>query len=217
MYVGVDYKELMSGHDPLGVLGPALTDSNVHVLAGLAGKIPCGGDKHLSGSQVYKCFVEGLFWPGGSGISGGEVDWDQRYEACHECMARMDLCDVVDFAKSVTVSERALQVCLDCIESIENAHMHTHTYARINTYTPHTHTHTHAHTHTHTHAHTHTHKKKKKKHTHILLYYMCCTFWFSFLQFLQIPRSSRIGILQRCVKLAHRQVSSKEPTSEAIE
>ena len=41
LILGVDYKKLMSGEDPLSVLKPALVATNVHVAGKLATKIPC--------------------------------------------------------------------------------------------------------------------------------------------------------------------------------
>ena len=41
LFGGLDYKLLMTGEDPLSILMPVLSSTNVHVIAKLANKVPC--------------------------------------------------------------------------------------------------------------------------------------------------------------------------------
>ena len=41
LFGGLDYKLLMTGEDPLSILVPTLSSTNVHVIAKLANKVPC--------------------------------------------------------------------------------------------------------------------------------------------------------------------------------
>jgi len=38
---GLNYKMLMNGEDPLSILIPVLTSTNVHMVSKLANKVPC--------------------------------------------------------------------------------------------------------------------------------------------------------------------------------
>jgi hypothetical protein len=107
----VDYKDLMSGEHSLKLLRPALTHSNVHIVAQLSGKIPSGRGEYLTASQVYRCLVEKLFWSEDSGeLDCQTVDWLRRYESCSDYTDRMDCEDLKELVKSVSVSEDALEL-----------------------------------------------------------------------------------------------------------
>ena len=56
MLSGVDYRELVSGNEPLALLAPALTSSNVHSVAKLASLIPV----QVSDYCNYVCIVSVL-------------------------------------------------------------------------------------------------------------------------------------------------------------
>ena len=60
--LAVDFKAVMSGHDPLMVLKPHLSNENVHVVAKVAAKIPLSSGGHLQASDIFKTFAEKLFW-----------------------------------------------------------------------------------------------------------------------------------------------------------
>lgn len=58
--------------DPLLLLVPALAPNNVHVVAKLAGKIPCGGGTSLTSGMVFCAFALKLFWSSVKGKSAKE-------------------------------------------------------------------------------------------------------------------------------------------------
>ena len=69
----------MSGEasqDPLLLLTPSLSPSNVHVVAKLASKIPCAGGTTLTAGMVFCAFALKQFWKG-AGESSKE-----RAEVC---------------------------------------------------------------------------------------------------------------------------------------
>ena len=109
MCLGVDYKKLMSGGDPLELVAPALSVTNVHVLAKLASKIPVRTGGPLKASDVYRCFALCLFWKVDEGPSQ-EADWIKRYQECHDYINRMAAEDLLLFAENVAISTKALQV-----------------------------------------------------------------------------------------------------------
>ncbi|XP_048583516.1 NBAS subunit of NRZ tethering complex isoform X2 [Nematostella vectensis] len=84
---GLDYKKLMSGDDPLAILGPVLTSANVHLLAKLATKIPSQDGGYFQPSGIFRVFLERLFWEGDQKARESEsddmVDWAHRYVPCH--------------------------------------------------------------------------------------------------------------------------------------
>ncbi len=61
---GLDYIRLMSGkEDPLLLLVPVLSSTNVHVIAKLAGKIPCDdGRTALTPGMIFCAFALKSFW-----------------------------------------------------------------------------------------------------------------------------------------------------------
>jgi len=61
---GLNYKLLMNGEDPLSILIPVLTSTNVHMVSKLANKVPCTECGFLSPGMVFSAYSEKLFWQG---------------------------------------------------------------------------------------------------------------------------------------------------------
>jgi len=60
---GVDYKLLMAvDKDPLMLLLPALSSSNIHTVASIAQDIPCGPGATLTQGMVLCAYALKLFW-----------------------------------------------------------------------------------------------------------------------------------------------------------
>lgn len=53
-----------SERDPLLILTPVLASTNVHVIAKLSGKIPCGSNTSLTPGMVFCSYALKLFWKG---------------------------------------------------------------------------------------------------------------------------------------------------------
>lgn len=112
-FPGLNYKSLMSGEDPLAVLCPFLTASNIRTVANLASDIPNSTGGCLTPSELYRHFAEKLFWE-------GEVRREEeeqgsslvRYEKCLEYLVLLAASDLLEFVKGITVTERALRVSL---------------------------------------------------------------------------------------------------------
>ena len=109
---GLNYKSLMSGEDPLSVLSPFLTASNIHTVANLASNIPNNTGGWLTPSDVYRHFAEKLFWEGEVQRDGGEEEGGclMRYDSCLEYLSRLTASDLLEFVKGITVKKRALPV-----------------------------------------------------------------------------------------------------------
>lgn len=114
---GLNYKSLMSGDDPLSVLSPFLTASNIHTVASLASNIPNSTEGQLTPSDVYRYFAEKLFWEGRMGREEEEEGGCLRkYESCLEYLSLLTASDLLGFMKEVTVKKRALHVSCKLLE-----------------------------------------------------------------------------------------------------
>lgn len=110
-FSGLNYKSLMSGEDPLGLLAPFLTASNIHTVANLASNIPATTGECLTPSELYRHFAEKLFWKGEAESEGKErINTLARYEICLEYLVLLAASDLLEFMKGITVTRRALQV-----------------------------------------------------------------------------------------------------------
>ncbi len=68
---GLDYKKLTDGQcDPLTVLRPVLSASNVTVLAKLMSRLPSPSGGYLSPSVVYCAWATHCFWSAEGGQAG---------------------------------------------------------------------------------------------------------------------------------------------------
>ncbi|XP_038071968.1 neuroblastoma-amplified sequence-like, partial [Patiria miniata] len=122
---GLDYKSLLDGEtDPVDVIGPVLSGSNVHVIAKLAAKIPLQGGGNVSSSQVFLAYIIKLFWEGDQGnkkTPESTADWLHRYEACGEFFSRLSPADFTAFIASVVFNEKSIQKLeLECRQKIVN-------------------------------------------------------------------------------------------------
>ncbi|XP_022105886.1 neuroblastoma-amplified sequence-like [Acanthaster planci] len=122
---GLDYKSLLdSQNDPVDVIGPVLSGSNVHVIAKLAAKIPLQGGGNVSSSQVFLAYIIKLFWEGDQGnrrIPESTADWLHRYEACGEFFARLGPADFTAFIANVVFREKSIQkLDLECRQNVAN-------------------------------------------------------------------------------------------------
>ena len=116
---GLNYKSLMSGEDPLGILSPFLTASSIHTVANMASNIPSGTRGYLTPSELYRHFAEELFWEEREEVRSEEQEQASilvRYEKCHEYLVLLDASDLLEFLKEVSVTRRALQVSHKCMK-----------------------------------------------------------------------------------------------------
>ena len=125
---GLNYKSLMSGEDPLGVLSPFLTASSIHTVANMASNIPSSTGGYLTPSELYRHFAEKLFWEEREEVRSEEQEQGSilvRYEKCHEYLVLLDASDLLEFLKEISVTRRALHVSHKCIRW-------THSQQRLN-------------------------------------------------------------------------------------
>ncbi|XP_021365609.1 neuroblastoma-amplified sequence-like [Mizuhopecten yessoensis] len=101
---GLDYKRLVEGEDnPVDVLVPILTTSNITVIAKLANKIPDGKGGMLMPSAVYCAWAIRMFWDTSASkkVPDTALGWVHRYESCRETLQKLLPQDLVQFVDSV--------------------------------------------------------------------------------------------------------------------
>ncbi|XP_069137324.1 NBAS subunit of NRZ tethering complex-like [Argopecten irradians] len=99
---GLDYKRLVEGeHNPVDVLVPILTTSNINVIAKLANKIPDGKGGFLMPSAVYCAWAIQMFWDTSKKVPDTGLGWVHRYESCQETLQKLVSQDLVQFVDSV--------------------------------------------------------------------------------------------------------------------
>ena len=131
---GVDYKLLMSGKgDPLSLLLPALSASNIHVVTKLASKIPSSTNTRLTPGVLFCAFSLKLFSHGSDksplkaskvcDVCSGEnlkvircnplqVNWDDRFDSCQEYLNLLTASELHHFVLGIALCEKSLKVCL---------------------------------------------------------------------------------------------------------
>ncbi|XP_033750641.1 neuroblastoma-amplified sequence-like [Pecten maximus] len=99
---GLDYKRLVEGkHNPVDVLVPILTTSNINVIAKLANKIPDGKGGFLMPSAVYCAWAIKMFWDTSKKVPDSGLGWVHRYESCQETLQKLLPQDLIQFVDSV--------------------------------------------------------------------------------------------------------------------
>ncbi|CAH1796434.1 unnamed protein product [Owenia fusiformis] len=119
---GLNYKKLIDGSaDPLDVISPLLTGSNVHVMAKLAKNIPNQHGGYLEGSSVFATWAIKLFWSGDQGSKeqpNTQAEWTARFEGCKEFLKKLQPGDLLHFVNSTVFQEKSLQVPLECRQQV---------------------------------------------------------------------------------------------------
>ena len=63
--LGMDYKELIHGSQPLEAVKAVLMESNVHLLAKLVPKISSTDEKQIvTSEEIFAAFLSKMFWQG---------------------------------------------------------------------------------------------------------------------------------------------------------
>lgn len=115
----LDYKLLLKPVvSPLNYLSTLMNESNIHVLAKVASKIPTQNGEFLTPSALYCAWGKKYFFEGkdsGKKRLLSTSEWLHRYEACGDIVQRMNPADVIDFFNYIIFSEMAVEMLnIDC-------------------------------------------------------------------------------------------------------
>ena len=62
LFVGLDYKELVHGANPLDAVKKVLVEANVHVLSKLVPKINSGLGGQITSGEIFAAYTTKIFW-----------------------------------------------------------------------------------------------------------------------------------------------------------